>query len=132
MNTQHRQGQTQAVDISLIYHDRRVDHQSSLETGTAHVHYQALVPFVRLRIDHTRTGPGCRAGQQSQSRFFPCQIRRHDTTVGLHDQQYATEPSALEATLQLIEIMVKNWPDIGIQRRGTDALIEADRRQQIR
>jgi hypothetical protein len=46
-------------------------------------------------------------------------------------KQQVLEADALEAADQLVEVMVELGPDIGIQRRGADALVEADRGQQV-
>ena len=49
----------------------------------------------------------------------------------MHDQQQAVEAGPLEPADELVQVMVEFGPDVGIERRGADALVEADRGQHI-
>ena len=131
MDAQHGQGQTAAVNLALVNHNRAADHKGRLKTGAAHINHNTVFLIVGTDILQARTGPRRRTGQQGQGGFCLGNLRCHHPAVGLHDQQNTLEANVFQAGKKLVQIMVQYGADIAVQDRGADPLIKTNGGQQI-
>ena len=130
VDVEHRQRDLVPRDLAVVDEDRRIDRNGRLEAGAAHVGGDRLVLAQRPRVEEARARTAGGPRQQRQRRLAARDFRRHHPAVALHDQQQAAKVDRPKAAHEPLHVAVELRPDVRIERRRRQPLVEPDRRQQ--
>ena len=105
--------------------------ERNVEARAAHVHGDEILITGSRSAENTRHRPARRSRQKRATGKARRHFGRHHAAVGLHDQQSAVKPGALQARRQAFEITGQNRSDVGVKRGGAVPLIGAQLRQYL-
>ena len=122
----HRQSRREAADVVALGDvGGALPQQGGLSGRPAHVERDRVGDSARGCDGTGRDHAADRPRLHHHDRLVAGDVEGHHAPVGLHDQGAAAEATGAEHALEIIEVAAHPRPDVGVHRRGGDALVLA-------